>query len=252
MNSSFWYISTIAPDAGDIARKHDLGLEIAEYCTAWNMDDKFSETDNALKTTLEGVKSRVLHAPFNELFPCAIDPRARALARERYTQAIKLAKYYGADRVVIHGGYNPRMYYPVWYVEQSVIFWQEYMRGYDENILICLENVFEETPDMLLDIIKGVNDGRLGMCLDTGHVNAYSHVPAAKWLEMCAPVIYHYHIHNNRGDMDSHNAPGDGTLPMAELIDAAQALTPAATRTLEVLEAAPAAEWLIKNGYIQR
>jgi len=250
MNSSFWYISTIAPDAGDLARRHGLGLEIAEYCTAWNMDDKFAETHAALQDTLKDVKSRALHAPFNELFPCAIDPKARALARERYAQAINLAKSYGADRVIIHGGYNPRMYYPIWYVEQSVIFWQEFMRGYDESILICLENVFEETPDMLLDIIKGVNDARLGMCLDIGHVNAYSDIPAIKWLEACAPRIYHYHIHNNCGDMDSHNAPGDGTLPMKALLDAAAALTPSATKSLEVLEAAPSVDWLIENAYI--
>jgi len=35
------FLSTIAPDAAEEARRHGLGLEIAEYCTAWNMDEQF-------------------------------------------------------------------------------------------------------------------------------------------------------------------------------------------------------------------
>ena len=250
MNSSFWYISSIAPDAGDAARKHGLGIEIAEYCTAWNMDEKFSETDEKVRKTINGVNALTLHAPFNELFPCAIDPKARNLAKERYLQAIKLAENYKADRIIIHGGYNSKMYYPVWYTEQSVVFWREFMAEHTGDIRICLENVFEETPDMLIDIVNGVNDPRLGVCLDIGHVNAYSEISPLIWLEKCAPYIFHYHIHNNHGDFDTHNSPGDGTIPMCELLAAAETLTPKATKALEVLEAAPSVNWLIENNIL--
>lgn len=53
-----YYISTIAADAEKLARQHGLGLEIAEYCTAWNMDGKFGETDPAVRRKLEGVTGR--------------------------------------------------------------------------------------------------------------------------------------------------------------------------------------------------
>ncbi|MBR2949423.1 MAG: hypothetical protein IKC46_06140, partial [Lachnospiraceae bacterium] len=122
------YLSTTASDASEIARRYGLGIEIAEYCTAWNMDDEFAGTDAAVQIKLEGIERKVLHAPFNELFPCAIDRKARSLAAERYWQAIGLAKTYGATKVVVHGGYNPWIYYPVWYTEQSIIFWKEFLR----------------------------------------------------------------------------------------------------------------------------
>ena len=35
------YLSTIDPEAGSIARAQGLGVEIAEYCTASNMDEHF-------------------------------------------------------------------------------------------------------------------------------------------------------------------------------------------------------------------
>ena len=85
------YLSTIAADAGDTARHFGIGLEIAEFATAWFMDDEFPETDAILRKTTESVNASVLHAPFNELFPCAIDRKARALAADRYRQAIALA-----------------------------------------------------------------------------------------------------------------------------------------------------------------
>ena len=159
MNKKNVYISTTAPDASQLAVQYGLGIEIAEYCTAWNMDDEFTSTDAAVRIKLEGIERKVLHAPFNELFPCAIDRKARALAAERYRQAIGLAKTYGATKVVVHGGYNPWIYYPVWYTEQSIIFWKEFLRE-DPGMEIVLENVLETDPQWLLDIVKGVDDKR--------------------------------------------------------------------------------------------
>jgi len=71
------YLSTIAADAAKVAKEYGFGLEIAEYCTAWNLDDKFPETDAMVHEKLTGIRKSVFHGPFNELFPCAIDPRQR-------------------------------------------------------------------------------------------------------------------------------------------------------------------------------
>ena len=243
------YLSTIAPDASDMARQYGLGIEIAEFCTAWNMDDAFTATDAIVSEKVAGTPERILHAPFNELFPCAIDRKARALASDRYRQAIRLTKHYGAEKVVIHGGYNPWIYYPVWYAEQSVGFWKEFLQE-DPGVQIVLENVLETEPQWLLDIVKGVDDSRLKLCLDIGHVNAYSKIPVTAWLESWAPYLSHFHIHNNDGSCDQHEALSNGTLAMKDLLRRATELCPHATFTLEVLEAAPSVDWLMDNDFI--
>lgn len=249
MNRDSLYISTTATDAPEIARQYGLGIEIAEYCTAWNMDAEFRSTDTALRSKLEGIKGRVLHAPFNELFPCAIDPKARKLAEERYRQAIALAKRYGAGKVVIHGGYHPWMYYPEWYVEQSILFWKAFLKE-DPSVKIVLENVLEADPRWLVRILDEVDDDRLGMCLDIGHVNAYSAVPVRKWLEICASHISHFHIHNNDGHSDQHNALDMGTIPVGEFLREANRVCPRATFTLEVMEGESSLRWLLDNGFL--
>ena len=240
------YISTTASDAQKIAKRYGLGIEIAEYCTAWNMDEKFDEVHPKVQEEIAGISRRILHAPFNELFPCAIDKKARALAAYRYCQAIDLAKQYNASKVVIHGGYNRGLYYPVWYVEESIKFWKEFLAE-DPGMQIVLENVLEEEPGMLLDIVKGVDHPNLRLCLDIGHVNAYSKVPLMQWLESWKDHLTHFHIHNNDGSWDTHNTLNDGTIPIWEFLDRAVDLCPDATFTLELLEAGPSVRWLLEG-----
>ena len=240
------YISTIAPDAAPLAREYGFGLEIAEFCTAWNMDEKFAGVDGVVKKKLEGISCSTLHAPYNELFPCAIDKKARALAAERYRQAIDLAKGYGSTKVVIHGGYNPWIYYPVWYVEQSILFWKDFFKE-DPGVELVLENVLDTEPQWLLDIVKGVAAPRLKLCLDVGHVNAYSQIPITEWLETWAPYLSHFHIHNNDTSRDQHNPLNEGTIPMKELLERIDRLCPDATITLELMKARSSVEWLMEE-----
>lgn len=244
------FLSTIASDAVRVAKEYGVNLEIAEYCTAWNMDKKFAGVDGVVKKKLEGIPASTLHAPYNELFPCAIDLKARELAAERYRQAIGLAKRYGSSKVIIHGGYNPWIYFPVWYIEQSILFWKEFLEE-DPGVEIVLENVLETDPCWLLDIVKGVENPRLRLCLDIGHVNAYSKIPVMEWLETWAPYISHFHVHNNDGSRDAHGQLMDGTIPMKELLAVIAAKCPGASITLELMNAAPSVQWLVQNRLIR-
>lgn len=235
------FLSTIDPKAGEIARRYGIGLEIAEFCTACNMDANFPEMDAQVRAETAGIENRLLHGPFNELFPCAIDPLARELAARRYEQAWNLAQHYGAKKLILHGGYHPRLYFPCWYVEQSVIFWREFLEKHPGEYEICLENVLEEEPEMLLDIVRQVDDPRLRVCLDVGHVNAYSPIPVPIWLECWGDFLSHTHIHNNDGTADTHSALHAGTLPIKTILQS----IPTATVTLELPEIGNAVDWLI-------
>ncbi len=248
MNREKIYLSTIAPDAPRLALEYGLGLEIAEYCTAWNMDEKFAGVDPVVQKKIEGITRSTLHAPYNELFPCAIDKKARALAAERYRQGIALAKRYGSSKIVIHAGYNPWIYYPVWFVEQSIVFWKEFLKE-DPGVEIALENVLETDNQWLVDIVKAVAHPNFRMCLDVGHASAYSKIPLMTWLESWAPYITHFHIHNNAGfgtdgTADRHAPLDEGVIPMKELLLRIEELCPDATIALELMETRPSVEWL--------
>ena len=245
------YVSTIDPNAASLAKEYGLGLEIAEFCTAYYIDQHFPETNQAVLEKLEHVSKRIVHAPFNELFPCAIDPKARELAAYRYRQALKLANDYHARKVVIHSGYAPSFYYDCWFEEQSILFWKAFLEETRDDIMICIENVLETQPEPLLHILDGVCDGRMRICLDLGHANAYSQRPVEEWLEVLSPHISHFHIHNNGGTYDAHGHLKDGSINMEDILRRAIQLCPEASFTLEIPQASPDVKWLLENDLLE-
>ncbi len=248
MNQNHVFLSTVDPNAHLLAQKYGFGLEFAEFCTAWNLDDEFPSTDAAVREKLQFSDRYTLHGPFNELFPCAIDPKARALAASRYQQAIAVAQSYGIRKIILHGGYNPWLYFPCWYTEQSILFWKDFAACIPADMTICVENVLEEEPKMLSEIIRAVDSPRLRMCLDVGHAHAYSKADVFDWIEQCSDVIAHFHVHNNDKSWDTHSPLNEGTIPMERLLHTIETRCPGATITLELPDAESSIHWLMNNG----
>ena len=241
------FLSTIADDAVQTAREFGLGVELAQFCLAGNMDKTPPDVQASLDVALE-VPRRVLHAPFAELCPAAIDPLVRAVTRRRFLQAAALAKRYGAEKMVVHSGFIPLVYYPEWFAPQSAAFWREFLNDVD-GLTLCVENVMETSPDALRQVAEQVNDPRLRICFDVGHAFCQSG-ELAPWLDALAPYISHVHLHNNHGTFDEHLGLPDGTLDMAAVIRQLEALAPQATYTLEVRSARASVEWLLKEGLL--
>ena len=241
------FLSTIADDAVQTAREFGLGVELAQFCLAENMDKTPPDVQASLDAALE-VPRRVFHAPFAELCPAAIDPLVREVAKRRYLQAAALAKRYGAEKMVVHSGFIPLVYYPEWFAPQSAAFWREFLNDVD-GLTLCVENVMETSPDALRQIAEQVNDPRLRICFDVGHAFCQSG-ELAPWLDALAPYSSHVHLHNNHGTFDEHLGLPDGTLDMAAVIRQLEALAPQATYTLEVRSARASVEWLLKEGLL--
>ena len=241
------FLSTIADDAVQTAREFGLGVELAQFCLAENMDKTPPDVQASLDAALE-VPRRVFHAPFAELCPAAIDPLVRAVTRRRFLQAAALAKRYGAEKMVVHSGFIPLVYYPEWFAPRSAAFWREFLNDVD-GLILCVENVMETSPDALRQIAEQVNDPRLRICFDVGHAFCQSG-DLAPWLDALAPYSSHVHLHNNHGSSDEHLGLPDGTLDMAAVIRQLEALAPQATYTLEVRSARASVEWLLKEGLL--
>ena len=237
------YLSTIDENAAALAKEHGLGIELAQFCTAWNLDEKRHEVEDDVQNCLKCSDRFVLHAPFTELFPCAIDKMVRQVAAYRYRQSIETARELGVKKLVIHGGYNPRIYFPPWYTPESVMFWKEFLNEIPDDMVICLENVFEEEIDMLAEIVRQVDDKRIRMCLDIGHSHAYSNASVREWIERCADIIEHLHVHNNDGSWDTHSQLFEGSIPMEETLDLINKLCPTASITLELIDSKPSVVW---------
>ena len=163
--------------------------------------------------------------------------------------AVSAAEAETAD--IAHGGFIPLVYFPEWFVEQSVRFWRDFLPEVPQDMTIALENVMDDGPDMLAAIMEGVNDPRLGVCLDVGHANtSVSRTTPMEWIGPLSPWLRHVHIHNNFGEWDLHNPLGEGNIPMEQALDALLTQCPAATFTIENMNCAPSLDWLAAQGYL--
>ena len=246
------FVSTVAEDARETALQYGLGLEIAEFCTAMNMDTDFEQWDARVRAKIDGFPSVTFHAPFNELCPSAIDPRILQIARERYIQAAALAHSYGARRMVVHSGYVPLVYHKGYFHSRSVAFWGDLLRDLPDDFTLMLENVMEDTPEMLTEIVGELDDPRMRLTLDIGHANTIvSDVPMDEWIRVCAPYIGHLHIHNNYREYDNHNPPKDGLIDVFSAMTMLTELCRADTTfAIESIEAMPTGDWLAEKGFI--
>ena len=244
------YISGMDSRAPSLARRWRLGCEDITFSYAPMLDDPAALPQASNRVA--GLSRLWLHAPFAELIPCAIDPLVRQTAQHRFRQTLAAAQKLGIRQVVLHGGFIPHVYFPEWYVEQSVLFWRDFLQEVPPDFVLALENVMEPSPDTLVSIAAGVDDPRLGLCLDVGHANTcVSTTPPAAWVAPMAPYLRHVHLHSNEGDTDLHGALGTGTVPMGDVIDAVLRAAPQATFTIENQNALPSLQWLARQGYIE-
>ena len=245
------YLSTVDEHAASLSRKYGLGLELAEFCTAWNLDDEFEATDCKVKKEMEGISRFTLHGPYSELFPCAVDRMVRAVTRNRFLKTLSVAEGYGIHKVIFHGGFDPHLYYPIWFREQSILFFKEFVSEIPDGFTVCLENVLEPEPELLTDIIEAVDNPKLRMCLDVGHAQAYSQVSPLEWVNRAGGLIDHFHVHNNDGTRDSHSPLMEGVIPMEALFKAIEDHTPRATVTLELPDGASSLQWMVKHNLLK-
>ena len=94
------YIATISENCVETARNYNLGLECDTFCTAVNLENP--EMIRQTEQQLEGFSRKVLHAPFNELCPAAIEPEVVRITRMRYEQAWEKGFEHG--KLTVTGG----------------------------------------------------------------------------------------------------------------------------------------------------
>ena len=210
------YISTFSDNAISLARKYDLGLEINHTCISENLDD-IDKLIKDISVDVRGFNKLIIHGPFTEIHPAAIDHRVKELGLERLNEAYEVAKAFNIRKMVVHNGWVPFIYFKEYQALKGAEFFKEYMDG--KNLTLAIENVLEDEPYMLKDMLDKIEDDRIGICLDIGHLNAASNIDVLEWISVLGKYIKHFHLHNNYKDKDSHNILNDGTIDILKVLE---------------------------------
>lgn len=162
------------------------------------------------------------HGPFMDLAPGGVDPGVVEVTRQRLLKAAGAAALFSARDMVCHAGYDVNRYphnLERW-LDTSARTWELVLEATEASgMRICLENVYETGPQMLVRLVDRLDHPRLGVCFDAGHFNAWGRGDLDDWLDALGPRIMRLHLHDNDGSFDDHLPIGRGSFPFRRLMD---------------------------------
>lgn len=218
------YVATFAENAEDVIKRYGVNVEFNHICISECLDpEKRDATIAEMKVCLEktGSKNSIIHGPFTEIIPGAIDHRAVEIGMDRLNEAYEVCHKLGVNKMVVHTGFVPLMYHKEWHLEKSKVFWKRFLENKADDFELYIENVFEDEPYLMKDLIDLVDDKRASICLDVGHANAMTtkEHTVEDWIEILGKRVKHIHIHNNDGTGDTHNSINQGSMDWKRVME---------------------------------
>lgn len=207
------YIDYLDPDD---YRSSNLGIEIQDFTQPELLDGDYRERLGDYKEKLKDFTGSIsIHGPFLDLKPASPDLEIRRVSIDKYRKALELAGELGADHIVFHSQINP------WINEPSMRrlnnemqrdFWHEILDQVDYEGTILLENVFEDDPLLIKELVETIDRPNVRICLDIGHSKLACKSGLKYWIYELREYIDYVHLHWNEGRYDSHDRPSDEAL----------------------------------------
>lgn len=202
-----------------LVRDYHVALEINDFYDPDVLDDADRIDEIAMHYQQTGIPAgSTMHGAFLDIILHSRDSVVRENARHRMKQSMEIAGRLGLEAVVFHTNYQPGIVgddYLQNVIGRNADYLEELLQEYP-SINIYLENMFEETPEVIVAIserLKGYSN--YGVCLDYGHAWVYGR-DIGQWVHQLAPYVKHLHINDNDLKSDLHLAVGSGSIDWQE------------------------------------
>jgi len=198
----------------DFANAQGCNLELGTFAYANALDSNWRRLVKGHQRALSTFKGRVsVHGVFQDICIHSNDSKIAKVSKQRILRNMDIAQSLRAKYVVFHANFNPFVYGELYrsnWIARNADFWRQVLDSYEATVL--LENFWESAPEIFIDLLKEVNMPRLKVCLDTGHINAFSRVPMEEWVAKLAKQIPYMHFSDNMGESDQHLQIGCGNI----------------------------------------
>lgn len=158
-----------------------------------------------------------LHGAFFDITLHSGDKKIREVSRQRIYESMEIAEELNVKAVIFHTNFIPgfelKSYKDMW-IEENMKFWEKVLLQYPKKY-IYLENMFDQTPELLARLARGIKNKRFGVCFDYAH-GAITNTPIKEWVSQLYPYIKHLHINDNDYKQDLHLPIGMGNIDWKE------------------------------------
>jgi sugar phosphate isomerase/epimerase len=200
---------------------------------------KLADSDVARMGKLLAARSlsTFAHGPFLGLDIASLDAHIAEYSAACLARGLEVTAGLGGSTMVVHTNYSPRFSRAglrEWLGNWSARMGPMLRKARGLGVRIALENVWEERPETLARLVGVLPDRDAMVCLDTGHLAAFSGLPAARWWELLGEKVIALHLHDNDGSSDDHLPPGRGIFDFPSLAAILRGRVPPPLMTFEV------------------
>ena len=203
----------------------NVGIELQSYgLKGVSSPVSWEEKIKQHKRVIENFSGRIsIHGPFVGIRQTHRDYLLKEAVKKRMQMTFEVVKELKPEVLVMHSGIIgdiKRWKLMDFWLEETTIFWKEEIKKYEkERIKIVIENLVEETPDILMKLCDAVNSDFFALCLDMGHMNVFSELPPSEWVKRMDKRLQYVHLHDNNGENDDHLPAGKGNIDFRSFFD---------------------------------
>jgi len=206
-------------ESEELRKEYNASYEYNDFFLASVLDDRRLQEEmiEAYAKVKSDFSSDTIHGAFLDVTLHSSDPLIREVSEKRVIQSMEIAKRMGVRGVVFHTnriyGLREPAYLTNW-KSTNERFFRKLAEQYPKQEIL-IENMFDEAPDVLLELAESLSDvPNIGVCLDYAHAAVYGEKPET-WLELLAPHIRHLHLNDNDLKEDLHLPAGTGRIDWA-------------------------------------
>ncbi len=218
-------------------RSLHIGIEVTDFAFPLILDEDLAARLTRHMKAVNGIIPLISHGPFFDLVATSQDPAIVEVARRRHKASLWAAQEIGASYYIAHTNFTPLIKNPSYrdnWTKRMLNFWLPFAdEAGKNNIVICLENIWEPAPDIQAELIAAGNHPHLRASFDNGHALVFSDSSASKWVSTLGSLLAHCHLHDNFGEFDEHRPIGDGKEDWPGLLGALSKHSPRAVLVAE-------------------
>jgi sugar phosphate isomerase/epimerase len=217
-------------ECAKFCQRKSLGVEVTAFADPQNLDERFDALVERHRLLLSDIDILSLHGPFMDLVASSADSAIVEVCARRHHQGLRAAELLDAPLYVAHLNWHPQVKnldYRGKFITRSVEFWLPLADiAANSGITIVLENMWEPSPSIAVDVLEQAGHEHLRASFDNGHALVFSQVPGQEWVQALTPFLAHCHLHDNDGEFDQHLPIGKGYEDWASLYLALEASRP--------------------------
>jgi sugar phosphate isomerase/epimerase len=248
INNNFFSVNTLEKHSLQKARDCGFGLEIVDYLLVTN-ENEITEKHEYVSKLTEGFSKISFHGTLVNRDVEEINKLPDEELLAIYDTSYSHSCFHGINEIVFHSNYLSDIQPKNIWLSEKAAFWKKFLEAKSSDFCLYIENLIDDTPDLLAELHDKIDDSRFKICLDTGHACCNSKITLTEWVRILGERIEYVHLHNNDKISDKHWSLGRGVLDMSEIIENLLIYGNVKTFVLEC-DFEDSLQWLQQNNFL--